>query len=66
MRFVRPSWVLVLADFNVQSRWFVGWGRLLRASCCLDCSSVGDGESALGHSELQAACFERDASVPHF
>lgn len=44
---VRPSWVLLLADFNVQSRWFVGWERLLCASCCLDCSSVSDGGSQL-------------------
>ena len=42
-----------------------GLGGLLRASHFSDCSSVGDGESAPGHSELQAACFGRDASVPH-
>lgn len=42
-----------------------GLGALLRASHFADCSSVGDGESAVGHSELRAACLERDASVPH-
>lgn len=48
---------------KVDDVWF---GSLLCASHFMDCRSVGDEESALGHSELQAAWFERDASEPHF